>query len=377
MPRLFTSLLLAVNILGHLCACADDRQDITASIILWNGSTQCSGSIISKGPKYGAGVGAAHCFVGRLGGEFRVGYADGSTSPATLVAHDTDLDLSLFTVPASAILGVAQIPERMPTPKLGYGAIGMPAGVGPTHRDLTRRATTGTASQNNAPRWMFDVDGTIAEGFSGGGVFADQSRLCAVVSERSTNDGGRVLYATTHNQLSEFVKRNAAKLKDCGEFFCYQDAPPPPAPQREGTPQPNAPRWQPQPNVKLPEIPKNERQNSTTFKDEAATDHIRKLEVRVAELERRLLALEQSGSAPVPPLQPILPTVRPPTDAELLPLIRSAVAGLNLKDGTNGKPGVVTVVLKWADGKPIAEVPDVPSGKKVTFPIAKIISEAK
>ena len=180
-----------------------------------------------------------------------------------------------------------------------------------------------------------------------------------------------MLYSTTHKQLSEFVKRNASKLRDCGDFFCYQRQPPdfdaPPAPQRDGTPQAGQPRWQPQPNVKLPEILKHERQNSTTFKDEAATDHIRKLEVRVAELERRLLAMEQGGTAPMPltpaptPQRgdtgpqgsegPVGPPGPKPTPSEVLAIVeRVGTTNRETLRGPSGPPGLVVVEVRKPNG---------------------------
>lgn len=252
MPRILTSLLILLIPFELLAG--DTPEHVYSAIVVWNGSAQCSGAIISKGEKFGAGVSAGHCFHGNIGNSFRVGYVDGSTATATLLAHDVDLDLSLFSVPSSSILAASPIPDVAPSSVAAYENIGFPLGIGPTYFKLKSRRSLGTAPGTDW-RWVFDVEGRIDGGASGSPVFCN-GQMVAVTSHKSVgHDDGRLLYCSPHQQLVEFVKRHESKLRDCGPWSCppksAEQAPPPPKPEGTSPDAPGPQRWQPKPNIKV------------------------------------------------------------------------------------------------------------------------------
>lgn len=223
-------------------------EHVWSTVIMFNGSTQCSATIFAKGKEYSAGIGCAHCFTGKIGGKFWVHKPDGSVGVATLLDHDPENDLSLFKIHNADVITYAPFPEEMPEHPQQYDVIGYPKGVGPIYYPI--QASGKIAPENNG-RWVFDVpDGEIKGGNSGSGVFVD-GYVCGVVSHRAgPND--KQLYCAPHNRVKAFLVKNKKKLEDCGGPFCPKDdgqqAPPPPGippPADLGNPRP----WTPKPNL--------------------------------------------------------------------------------------------------------------------------------
>lgn len=221
------------------------QPHVLASVNLYNGTLQGSGTIISKGEKSAALLSAAHNFKGVIGGEFWVYYPDGTYTKAALLAVDRERDLALAAVDASTVLGHAYIPQKVVDGEIS--GVGYTGGEGPNYRKLVYNR----AYYNSAKRymWEFGVEsGPFWNGDSGSGVFID-SALVGVTSQRDAltyvgnNTYQRRLYACSHDEILRFLAANKDKLADCGDYFAA------PAVQVAGADAP--PLWVPRPNVPI------------------------------------------------------------------------------------------------------------------------------
>jgi hypothetical protein len=356
-------------LVGTASAADVSPSEILASVkIIGNGVT-CSGTVIAVGPSGGSayGLSAAHC--ARVGTEFRLGFVDGSIGSAKWLAADAQKDIALFVCWADDVLAHAPVPDSLPSADPQF--VSFPGGSGPKVSRLTYQDDYGT--NGTAGRARFAVaNGQFSGGSSGAGVFRD-GVLTSVVT--NGHDGGPA-YGCYHNDLVAFVRANADKFRECSPLvkcvdgICAKDA--------NGT-------WRPSPNVAIV-LPKNERQNKDTLTDKAATARILKLEQQVADLATRLANLEAGGKsdAPLPPVED--PKKDPPPAP--LPVAVAGKDGAPGRDGRDGKDavgapgkdgksGTVSIVLQWADGKPIASLANLVAGSKVTVPVTKTVSEPK
>ncbi len=229
---------------------------VLASVILYNGELQGSGTIISKGEKHAALLTAAHNFTGNIGGKFWLYYADGTYTEGTLVALDRNKDLALCKVDADTIITHAYIPESFPGKPEEMTSVGFANGKGPLFRKITYKEQFKDTSRNCSV-WKFGVDSSYWDGDSGGGVFFDNA-LCAVATHRnystptyyrcgnrwyqSAPTEDRSLFATSHNEIKTFLEANQETLADCGDWKT-----PPAMPAEYYGP----PLWMPSPNVPI------------------------------------------------------------------------------------------------------------------------------
>lgn len=218
---------------------------ILASVNIFNGKIQGSGTVISKGKTKAAILTAAHNFSGKIGGEFFVYYPDGTYAKATLLAHDPGRDLAVASVDADTIIEHSYIPEGVPQTGTLSG-VGYTGGQGPNYRTL---AYTG-AYYNAASRRMWEMNvtaGPFWDGDSGGGVFLDDATI-GVTSQRDSlvsvgnNCYVRRMYAISHAEIVAFLTENKAVLADCGD---WREKPE----QKFGGDGP--PLWKPSPNVPI------------------------------------------------------------------------------------------------------------------------------
>ena len=229
---------------------------VLASVILYNGELQGSGTIISKGEKSAALLTAAHNFKGNVGGKFWLYYADGTYTEGTLVALDRDKDLALCKVDASTIITHSYIPESFPGKPEEMTSVGFANGKGPLFRKISYKEQLKDTSRN-CTVWKFGVDSSFWDGDSGGGVFFDDA-LCAVATHRnystpiyyrcgnrwyqSATTTDRSLFATSHSEIKSFLEANQETLADCGDW----KTPPLKAAEYYGPP-----LWMPSPNVPI------------------------------------------------------------------------------------------------------------------------------
>lgn len=385
---------LPILFLLSAAAQADTPPHILASARTLNGGIKCSGTIISKGPEWAAGITAAHCFTGIIGGKFWVYYPDGTSTEAELLAHDKKRDLALFRVPSSTVLAIAQLPDRDPQPGSVWNVCGYPGGEGPKHYQLKVSA----APVSNAAgmwRWVFDVDGdgAVFGGNSGCGVFCN-GQTVGVLSHRDEYSFGKTLHCAPYMHLQAFLQENVSKAKGCDGWWCpinrkSSEAPPPPPGGRDLG---QAPPWVPKPNVpiKPPYDGKGPRPpNLDSDKDMAR--EIDSLKAQIKELTERLdqIKLGTPGEIPAPLPGPVGPKgeAGPPglnaTDEQIQAAVdnwmRKNIASIKGKDGSDGddgkpgKSGTVTLILLWKDGEQIATLRDLAAGTKVTLPLEKVL----
>ena len=218
---------------------------ILASVNIFNGSKQGSGTIISKGEKYAAVLTAGHNFKGEIGGPFWVYYPDGTYTKAMLLAIDKERDLAVGRVDVKTILGHSYVPNVF-----GEGTLsgcGYTGGQGPNYRTLCYNSSY----KNTASKWMWDLSvtsGPFWDGDSGSGVFIEDACV-GVTSQRDSyiqvgpGTYQKRLYAVSHVELVAFLKENASALDGCGDWslkseavYAGDDAPP---------------LWAPKPNVPI------------------------------------------------------------------------------------------------------------------------------
>lgn len=243
-----------------------------ASILIYNGRLQGSGTVISKGDQYAAILTAAHNFKGKVGGDFWVYYPDGTYTKAILLAHDTKRDLALARVAVDTIVGHVYVPKEMTEDR--FSAVGYTNGQGPNFKDVTYR---GHCINNHKKRmWSLQVtSGDLWNGDSGGGVFLGNA-LVGVTSERDayTYQQGQTyknMYACAFEEIIQFLQENKLLLAGCGDW-----TQPPEAAAVADAP----PLWRPNPNIPL---------YVSTNPEVAA------IKQRVQEVEQKLEALNKGG----------------------------------------------------------------------------------
>jgi len=275
---------------------------VLASVLVYNGGTQGSGTVISRGEKYAAVLTAAHNFKGNIGGEFWVYYPDGSFTKATLIAFDTKRDLALAKVDAETILGHSYVPNEMPESS-EFTCVGYSNGQGPNLNNISYGSQYRNA--NNKYMWQVSLtDGTIWNGASGGGVFLGDA-CCGVTSQRDavyyTQQGNclyqsKRMYAVSHHEVVAFLNENKDALADCGDWTLL--------PERQYGAENAPPPWSPNPNVPI-NVPGT---------------NLASLRADVDELRRTVFgATRRPGEIPAAPATAPA-EAKPPTDSgELLP----------------------------------------------------------
>ena len=337
--------VLAYLCLGHGVLNAGEPP-IGASVRMVNGTTsQCSGTVFSKGEKHAVAVGAAHCFAGRVGGEFDVRVA-GKEAKATLIAHDVARDLALWKLPASVVTEVAVFPDEQPQGPLT--AIGFPQRAMTEH--VKKLKYRDQYDEGGRYQWRCEVlEGTFENGDSGGGVFMD-GKLAGVIHGKETRSQGcetgqcrivTYLHAVCYSDVRAFVDAHKDKWADCVCPTGGKCAPPPPMDLAD---------------VKPP--------RDGTFPDKESTQIILALLKRVEALEKKL------SEKPEAPAVPGLPGEAGPK-GEPGTAGKDGSPGRDGQDGRDGKDGVagpsgpagrITVVLIGPDGKEISRASDVASG---------------
>lgn len=247
---------------------------ILASVNIFNGQIQGSGTVISKGKTRAAVLSAAHNFKGKVGGTFYVYYPDGTYTEATLLAIDHGRDLAVASVDADTILAHSYIPERIADAGTLSG-VGYTGGQGPNYRTVTY--TSAYYNTSNRRMWEMNVTkGPFWDGDSGGGVFLDEA-LIGLASQRDSlvsvgnNTYIRRMYAVAHGEIVAFLAENKAALADCGDWSVKPEA------RFAGT---GPPLWKPSPNVPI---------------------HVGGNEPSVRELRAEIEDLKKRISPPMPP----------------------------------------------------------------------------
>ncbi len=212
---------------------------VLASVIIFNGDLQGSGTIISVGNKYAALLTAAHNFSGKIGGKFWVYYVDGTYTQATLLAIDRKRDLALARVTANTIIAHAYVPKKLNDGKISN--VGFTNGKGPIYKTL--RYERQFRGKHNKYVWQLALkSGNYWDGDSGGGVFIGNA-LCGVATARNSNCRTRKVYASPHHEIIGFLNENEENLTGCGTWSKA-----PILPVRNGS---TPPLWRPSPNVPI------------------------------------------------------------------------------------------------------------------------------
>lgn len=281
MKSKLSALMLALCLTLAPAYADHDAVAVNASVAVFNPSNSrgpCgSATICGRTPTHLVGVGAAHCFVGVIGGKFSVGAPDGKRFPATLVAHDKKTDLAIFTTEPDVTTSVAYpavcAADDFHSAKQ-LSMCGYPAGKGPTFNapilfsgifNVERKELGDTHLMN-----QWHAASPLVGGSSGCGVFAD-GKLIGVMTRSDWNAGdGRVAYSVTNAELCQ-------ALAQCrpGDVNC----------------------WKPQPNVPVEAREPTPRDLNTAHKKAIAIQHLRN---EIRELESRP-PLEIIHEVPPPP----------------------------------------------------------------------------
>lgn len=219
---------------------------VLASVNIYNGKIQGSGTVISKGTNKAAILTAAHNFAGKIGGEFFVYYPDGTYTKATLLAHDSTRDLALASVNSDTIIDHSYVPDKIPEPGVLSG-VGYTNGTGPNYRTLSY--TGAYLNSFNRRMWELNVTaGPFWDGDSGGGVFQDEA-LIGVTSQRDSlisagnNTYIRRMYACSHGEILAFLNENKKVLIECGDWHSK--------PKLKYNIGDGPPLWNPSPNIPI------------------------------------------------------------------------------------------------------------------------------
>lgn len=227
---------------------------VLASVILYNGDVQGSGTIISKGDKYALMISAGHNFNGSVGQDFWVYYVDGTYTKGTLLSIDKEKDLAICRVDVNTIISHSYIPSVYPK-GASITSVGFTNGKGPIFKKLKYKDQFRDVKRN-CYVWKFSLQsGEYWDGDSGGGIFLDNA-LSAIATHRNYGQKQCIngkwidqdVYATPYNEILAFLDSNKDKLADCGDWSV------PPIVQAENSDGP--PLWQPTPNVPI-HIPVN------------------------------------------------------------------------------------------------------------------------
>ncbi len=375
---LVSGMALAAGLASHAEA---GEPPIGASMRVTNGGTSCSGTVFSVGSEHAAAIGAAHCFSGRIGGEFDVLIGQ-QTVKATLIAVDKGKDLALWKLPASAVIEVAEFPDEQPQGPMT--AIGYPAGVATAH--VKKLKFRDQHEQGTRYDWQCEVvDGRFEGGDSGGGVFLD-GRLAGVIhgketklvcQPRSTCRLVTYLHCVCFRDVREFVDSNAALIADCrgGQVPALAEGTPPP------------------PSDKIYDG-KGARPKDLGS-DKCMAAEIDRLRHELAEL-RKLIELKPDPPAPVPGAKGERGANA--TDEQVAAAVEKWIAanaerligehadkirgsagangapGLKGEPGSPGKPGAsgrITVILMDAAGKEVSRAENLDAGSTVKLNVKR------
>lgn len=227
---------------------------VLASVIIYNGDLQGSGTIISRGKEKAALLSAGHNFKEEeVGDKFWIYYADGTYAEAVLVAIDKKRDLALATVEADSIITHAFVPKEFPDPESSLTSVGFTNGKGPIFKTLKYNKQF-RDSRTGKYVWELSLrSGEYWNGDSGGGVFLGNA-LSAVATHRNYSAGycyngtwvqDRVkMYAAPHHEIVSFLEENQDKIEGCGDWCQEPEALP--VALEDGPP-----LWMPQPNVPI------------------------------------------------------------------------------------------------------------------------------
>ncbi len=214
---------------------------VLASVNIYNGSIQGSGTIISKGPTKALLLSAAHNFQNEVGSRFWVYYVDGTYTVGTLIAIDHQRDLAVAWVPSETIIDRSHIPSKISQQGILSG-VGYTGGQGPNYRELSFNNCV--VNHYNKSMWNFSVvKGPFWDGDSGGGVFADDALIGVTVERDKYRNQCNRLYSISHQEILNFLNENKSQLKDCGDYM--QSSPVQVA--KINSP----PSWSPKPNVPI------------------------------------------------------------------------------------------------------------------------------
>ncbi len=198
-------------------------NSVLSSVILFNGDTQGSGTVISRGEKYAAILSNAHNFEGNIGQKHWVYFADGTYTEAKLIAYDKKRDLAVSQVDQETVLGHSYVPDKMepgPITSVGYGEA-----QGPTFQKVSYKSSL---RENENILWKFgSTNKAIRAGYSGGGVFQGDA-LIGVMSQRDVySSKGKVFeqglsrqesYAVSWYDIKEFLSKHETVLRECGDW---------------------------------------------------------------------------------------------------------------------------------------------------------------
>jgi hypothetical protein len=284
-------------------AMASDQQTpnhILASVKTHYGTTQGSGTVISKGSKYSLVLSSAHNLKDVKDSTFWIYYPDGTYTVATLLAIDNERDLSLSRVDSNTVLGTSYLTEIIEKGRIfGVGYIG---GEGPNYSELTY--TGASYSEEVKYKWSIDAKNRPKLD-SGSGIFINDS-LVAVISQKENK--ADQMEACSHNEIIEFLDENK-QSEECGDFKAI--------PQKQISP----PSWKPNPNV--PIFTNNskiiELQSEIKALQEKLSNQITQSNLKIVELENEIKALKEQLSNQVVPstVEDVIPDgLKLPSDVE-------------------------------------------------------------
>lgn len=367
MIRLLSAILFVPMLCESLSAAeVETPAHVYASVRIINGNRAGSGTIISRGNEWAAGVTCSHLFDGKINGTFRVDYPNGSTSTAWLRRIDRKHELALFFVPSKSVLETAPVPSSLPE-RAKYHVCGYPRTEGPKFYALRRAkdpVVTLDESVGEMPRWKFVTkDGAvlwggekileqrnaqIIGGNSGSGIFAN-GQTVSVLSHNGAPPNSHdvpspVGLGCPYEHLVAFLESASNEKKQCGEWFAEPAAPqqallqtaPPPPELDESAPPPDYLK----PNIRLDiqakggkqKLPKDvkgncnqgrellagrERDSENAQHDSAQDDVISRLNARIDAAEQRLGAVEGRPAERVVEKEKAAPPIaKPPEPAK-------------------------------------------------------------
>jgi hypothetical protein len=213
---------------------------VLASVIIFNGQTQGSGTIISQGNNHSLLLTAAHT-VDKPDSSFWVYYPDGTYTEAKVIACDKQRDLALASVKSDTILSHSFVPEKTNPKNMDLIGVGYTQGQGPNVKDLKYNG----AYYNKEKKYIWNLkvsSGPFWDGDSGGGIFEDGG-LVGVTSQRDVNNAqSKQLYAISHIEILKFLKEHPLDKIEYGDYSI-----PATNSVRENSP----PLWKPNPNVPI------------------------------------------------------------------------------------------------------------------------------
>lgn len=265
---------------------------ILASVIIFNGDIQGSGTIISKGSKWSLLLTAAHNFSGKINELFWVYYPDGTYTEAKLMAYDKERDLALAAVTSQSIISHSYIPSNLKEGMIDLVGVGYTGAQGPNVKDLKYNGAY--YDDNKKYMWNLNVaNGPFWDGDSGGGIFCDGG-LVGVTSQRNAKvwvdnvNFTKRLYAISHSEIVAFLKNNPFDQTDFGDYS---------KPSQVISNDKAPPLWKPNPNVPI-------YINKTNSEIKILQDELKELKQKVDDLYQNVTP-------------PIVPTLTKPQASSL------------------------------------------------------------